>query len=57
MKIYDIIFLVDGTPMQKKVIADNIEEAKQIIKNNYIFQWVYIEFIDILEKEIKKGVI
>lgn len=57
MKIYDIVFLVDGTPMQKKVIADNIEEAKQIIKNNYIFQWVYIEFIDIFEKEIKKGII
>lgn len=57
MKIYSISFMVDGIFRNKKVIAENEEEAKQFIKNYYICQWVYIEFIDVFEEEIKKGII
>ena len=57
MKIYSISFMVDEIFRNKKVIAENEEEAKQFIKNYYISQWVYIEFIDVFEEEIKKGII
>ena len=52
MKIYSISFMVDEIFRNKKVIAENEEEAKQFIKNYYISQWVYIEFIDVFEEEI-----
>ena len=57
MKIYHIEYRVDGILFSKTVIADNVKEAKKFITDNYVCAWVYIEFIDICETEIKKGIV
>lgn len=57
MKIYYIEYKVDETLYSKIVIADNVKEAKKFITDNYICAWAYVEFIDICETEIKKGIL
>lgn len=59
MKLYDIVFDIDGTTstMRKFVFADSIIEAKAFIKNHFNLTWAYITFIDVQEIEIKKGIL
>ena len=57
MKIYGIIFDIDGVTIKKIVVANSIIEAKALIKNHYNLTWGYITFIDIQEIEIKKGIL
>lgn len=57
MKLYDIVFDIDGATMKKFVFANNIIEAKAFIKNHFNSTWAYITFIDVQEIEIKKGIL
>lgn len=58
MKLYKILYDVDGAYRTTKyVFANEIEEAKNFIKEKYIGCWCYVYFIEIKEIEIKKGII
>ena len=57
MKLYKILYEVDAYRMIKYVFANEIEEAKNFIKEKYFECWCYVYFIEIKEIEIKKGII